>query len=243
MLARFRERSYEPERLDTGDYTAREYEACLVELRRVNRWLGDAHALKSSLLPELRRARREEFSLLDVGAGSGYLLRVAAREAARLNSRARLVGVELNERSARSIREESRGFAEIAAVRADALRLPFADGAFDYAVCSLFTHHFTDEGVVRVLREMARVARRRVFVIDLHRHALAYLLYTTVGRLLVRTALVREDGALSILRGFRPAELRRLGADAGLCEIEVRRRFPFRLVLSARAEGVGDGWS
>ncbi|HEY9282095.1 MAG TPA: hypothetical protein VIP46_01455, partial [Pyrinomonadaceae bacterium] len=75
MLARFRERSYEPERLDTGDYTAREYEACLVELRRVNRWLGDAHALKRSLVPELRRAGVKEFSLLDVGAGSGELLR------------------------------------------------------------------------------------------------------------------------------------------------------------------------
>jgi ubiquinone/menaquinone biosynthesis C-methylase UbiE len=121
------------------------------------------------------------------------------------------------------------------------LQLPFTDGAFDYAVCSLFTHHFTDEGVALVLREMARVARRRVFVIDLHRHALAYLLYTTAGRLLVRTALVREDGALSILRGFRPPELRRLAAAAGLREIEVRRRFPFRLVLSASANEIGDG--
>jgi SAM-dependent methyltransferase len=234
VLARFRERSYEPERLDTGDYTAAEYEACLVELRRVNRWLGDSHALKRSLLPELRRARLKQFSLLDVGAGSGELLRVAAGEAARISLRAELVGVELNERSARAVLEESRGFREIASVRADALRLPFADGAFDYAVCSLFTHHFTDEGVVSVLREMARVAGRRVFVIDLHRHALAYLLYTTAGRLLLRSPLVREDGALSILRGFRPGELRRLATHAGLGEIEVRRRFPFRLVLSAR---------
>jgi ubiquinone/menaquinone biosynthesis C-methylase UbiE len=234
MLARFRQRSYEPERLDTGDYTADEYESCLVELRRVNRWLGDAHALKRSLAPELRRAGLQSFSLLDVGAGSGYLLRVAAREARRRNLRAELIGVELNERSASAIREESRDFEEVAAVRADALRLPFSDGAFDYAVCSLFTHHFTDEGVVRVLREMARVACRRVFVIDLHRHALAYLLYTTAGRLLLRSRLVREDGALSILRAFRPAELRRLAGAAGLREIEVRRRFPFRLVLAAR---------
>ncbi|HLL74542.1 MAG TPA: methyltransferase domain-containing protein [Pyrinomonadaceae bacterium] len=237
MLARFRERSYEPERLDTGDYTPDEYESCLVELRRVNRWLGDAHALKRSLVPELRRAGLKEFSLLDVGAGSGYLLRVAAREAGRMNLRAELVGVELNERSCRAIREESRSFDCVAAVRADALRLPFKDGAFDYAVCSLFTHHFTDESVVGVLAEMARVARRRVFVIDLHRHALAYLLYTTAGKLLIRSRLVRQDGALSILRGFRPGELRRLAVTAGLREIEVRRRFPFRLVLSARLKG------
>ena len=151
-----------------------------------------------------------------------------------MNLSAELVGVELNERSARAISEESHGFAEITALRADALRLPFRDGAFDYAACSLFTHHFREEGVVSVLRELARVARRRVFVIDLHRHALAYFLYTTAGRLLVHSPLVREDGALSILRGFRPEELRRLATDAGLRQIEVHRRFPFRLVLSAR---------
>jgi SAM-dependent methyltransferase len=235
MLARFRRRSYEPERLDTGDYTADEYEACLNELRRVNRWLGDSHALKRTLLPELRRAEVKRFSLLDVGAGSGELLRVAAREASRIGVRAELVGVELNERSARAIMEESRGFDRVASVRADALRLPFAEDAFDYAVCSLFTHHFRDEGVISVLREMARVARRRAFVIDLHRHALAYLLYTTAGKLLLRSQLVREDGALSILRGFRPPELRQLAAEADLVEIDVRRCFPFRLVLSGRA--------
>ncbi|MCA1614470.1 MAG: hypothetical protein LC800_10130 [Acidobacteria bacterium] len=121
MLRRFRQRSYELEHLDTGDYTAAEYEGCLVELRRVNRWLGDAHALRASLRPELRRARAREFSLLDVGAGSGELLRVAAREARRRGWRARLVGLELNERSARAILEESRGLPEIASVRGDAL--------------------------------------------------------------------------------------------------------------------------
>jgi ubiquinone/menaquinone biosynthesis C-methylase UbiE len=235
MFSRFRRRSYELEHLDKGDYTPEEYEGCLVELRRINEWLGDARALRASLVPELERAAGSRgFSLLDVGAGSGELLRVAAREARGRGRRAaRLVGLELNERSARAILEESREFEEIGAVRGDALRLPFADHAFDYVVCSLFTHHFRDEGVVEILREFKRVARRRLFVIDLHRHALAYVLYTTVGRLFLHNRLIREDGALSIRRGFRAGELRRLAEEAGLENVEVRRRFPFRLVLSA----------
>jgi ubiquinone/menaquinone biosynthesis C-methylase UbiE len=232
MFQRFRQRSLELERLDRGDYTPEEYEGCLVELRRVNRWLGDASALRRTALRELGREGAREFSLLDVGAGSGELLRVVARWARARGSKARLVGVELNTRSARSILEESREFGEISAVRADALRLPFGDDAFDYAVCSLFTHHFRDEAVVAVLREMTRVARRRVYVIDLHRHALAYFLYATAGRLLLRSPLVREDGALSILRSFLPEELRRLGERAGLSGAKVERRFPYRLVLS-----------
>jgi ubiquinone/menaquinone biosynthesis C-methylase UbiE len=230
----FSHRSYELEHLDKGDYTPAEYESCLVELRLINEWLGDASALKRSLFPELARAGLESFSLLDVGAGSGFLLRVAAREARSRNLTARLTGLELDARATRAIIEESSDFPEISAVRGDATRLPFADGAFDYVSCSLFTHHFKDEGVVSVLGEMARVARRRVFVIDLHRHAVAYLLYTTVGKIFLHNRLIREDGALSIRRSFKPNELRELAGRAGLKEIEVRRRFPFRLVLTGK---------
>ena len=233
MFERFRQRSQELEHIDTGDYTPEEYEGCLAELRRVNRWLGDSRALRRSVLPDIARDGAREFSLLDVGAGTGELLREAATWARRRGVSARLVGLELNERAAEGLAEESRGFWEIESVRGDALRLPFADAAFDYVMCSLFTHHFRDEACARLLREMARVASRRVYVIDLHRHPVAYYLYTTAGRLLLHSRLVREDGALSILRGFRPDELRRLGERAGLREVKVERRFPYRLVLSA----------
>ena len=212
----------------------------MVELRRVNRYLGDARALGCSVLPEIERDGAREFSLLDVGAGSGELLREVARWARTRNLRARLVGLELNERSTAGIVEESRGFAEIAAVRGDAMRLPFDAGAFDYVMCSLFTHHFRDAVVVTLLREMSRVARRRVYVIDLHRHPLAYYFYTTIGRLFLHNRLVREDGALSILRGFAPREMHRLAESAGLSSAKVERRFPYRLVLSG-SKGRGRG--
>ncbi|MGA9997936.1 MAG: methyltransferase domain-containing protein [Pyrinomonadaceae bacterium] len=237
MLERFRQRSLELERLDKGDYTAEEYEGCLVELRRVNEWLGDASALRHSLLEEVERSGLKSFSVLDVGAGSGELLRVAAEWARENERRARLVGLELNARSAVSILEESENFSEISAVRGDALRLPFMDNEFDYAICSLFTHHFKDEQVVALLLELGRVTRRRLFVIDLHRHPLAYFLYTTLGRLLLHNPLIREDGALSILRSFVPEELRRLAERAHLANVRVERRFPFRLVLSGDKNG------
>ena len=230
---RFFRRSHELERIDRGDYTPEEYEGCLGELRRVNRWLGDVGALRRSVLASIAADGVKSFSLLDVGAGSGELLRAAAVWARGRGVGARLVGLELNARSAASIVEESEGFDDITAARGDALRMPFADDSFDYVMCSLFTHHFRDEGVVSVLGEMSRAARRKVFVIDLHRHPVAYFFYTTVARLFLHNRLVREDGALSILRAFTPRELRILAERAGLRDIVVRRRFPYRLVLSA----------
>src|SRR5215212_2628653 len=191
----FQKRSTQLELIDTGDYTAEEYEGCLSELRRVNHYLGDTWALQKTLLREIENTNLREFSVLDVGAGSGELLREIA-EFARGKKAARLVGLELNARSARAILEESKSFAEIFSIRGDALNLPFPDASFDYVMCSLFTHHFVDEKVVRILSEMKRVARRKIYVIDLHRHALAYFLYTTLGRLFLYNRLIRHEGAL-----------------------------------------------
>jgi hypothetical protein len=100
-------------------------------------------------------------------------------------------------------------------------------------MCSLFTHHFADEQVVSILREMNRVARRRIFVIDLHRDPVPYFFYTTLGKLVLKNRLIRHDGALSILRSFKARELANLGKAAGLREVAVELHFPARLVLSA----------
>ncbi|HEX6044543.1 MAG TPA: methyltransferase domain-containing protein [Pyrinomonadaceae bacterium] len=234
MFDRFKRRSYELEYIDTGDYTAAEYEDCIGELQLVNRWMGDAHTLKSSLLREIAHAGLREFSVLDVGAGSGELLRVATTWARETGRKVHAVGLELNERSASAIREESREFPEITSVRGDALKLPFDEDQFDYAICSLFTHHFAEEQVVQILREMGRVARRRIIVIDLHRHPVAYLLYTTVGKIVLKNRLLRHDGALSIRRSFKPEELLALAKRAGLRRAGVTRHFPYRLVLNAQ---------
>jgi ubiquinone/menaquinone biosynthesis C-methylase UbiE len=233
MFEKFKQRSYELEHLDTGNYTPEEYEHCISELQLVNRWMGDAHALKQSLLKDVEQNSLKEFSVLDVGAGSGELLRVAATWARSTGRRFKGVGLELNERSAQAIREESNGFPEITSVRGDGLRLPFAAAEFDYVMCSLFTHHFVDEQVVHILREMSRVARRRIFVIDLHRDPVPYFFYTTLGKLVLKNRLLRHDGALSILRSFKADELKTLGQRAGLRDVLVEHHFPARLVLSA----------
>jgi ubiquinone/menaquinone biosynthesis C-methylase UbiE len=237
MLERFRHRSYKLENIDKGTYTPEEYEGCIVELQRVNEWLGDARALRGSLLKEIQSRNLRSFSILDVGAGSGELLRVAAQWARETDRAASLVGLELNARSARAILEESAEFPEISSVQSSGLVLPFPDRSVDYVISSLMLHHFDDDGAVGILREMGRVARRGIFVIDLHRNPVAYFFYTTLGHLILHNRLLREDGALSILKSFKPDELEKLGQQAGLGHVTIEKHFPSRLVLSARTNG------
>ena len=86
--------------------------------------------------------------------------------------------------------------------------------------------------MVRLLREMKRVSARGVFVIDLHRHLIAFGLYKAFCVAFRISNLVREDGSLSVLRGFKANELKDLGEEAGLQNIKVSRHAPYRLVLS-----------
>ena len=115
----------------------------------------------------------------------------------------------------------------------DALQLPFADDAFDFAICSLFTHHFTDDVVVNVLREMNRVTSRGVFVIDLHREVGAYRMYRLFCFVFRISKLVRDDGLLSIKKGFQPGELTELAKRAGFATVSAQTVVPARVVISA----------
>jgi len=222
----FENRCDKLERIDTGDYIDDEYRRFLREIKFINRFLGDSRALRKTLFREIERRGLKQFSVLDVGAGSGELLSEIVTFANKSGRKANVIGLDLN-----AISTEAISCAGIPAVRGDALKLPFADASFDFAICSLFTHHLPDETVVSAVGEMSRVASLGIYVIDLHRHPAAYSLFRLFCFAFRISPLVREDGLLSILRSFRPEELAKLGERAGLRKPKVRRVFPFRIAL------------
>src|SRR5438128_5184007 len=115
MFDRFGQRSHRPERLDTGDYTPEEYEKWHHEMRFIHRIFGETRALRGSLIRELRANGSTWISVLDVGAGSGELLREIKRSVP--EKELMLVGAELSEEAARLIRNSG----AVLSVRSDAL--------------------------------------------------------------------------------------------------------------------------
>jgi ubiquinone/menaquinone biosynthesis C-methylase UbiE len=117
------------------------------------------------------------------------------------------------------------------------LNLPFAARSFDFVTASLFLHHFQDDDVVRLLSDFARVARRAVIVNDLVRNLVPYYFTRLTGPILATSFLTRNDGPVSVLRGFTAKELKSLAERAGLGRLDVKRSFPYRLSLVAQVGG------
>jgi hypothetical protein len=93
-------------------------------------------------------------------------------------------------------------------------------------------HHFATEEAISALRELNRVARRRVIVSDLRRSWVAAGGLWLVSFPLGFHRVSRHDGVVSILRGFDVTELSALVTDAVGVTPVVRKRAGWRVTAS-----------
>jgi hypothetical protein len=98
---------------------------------------------------------------------------------------------------------------------------------------SQMTHHFSDHEVVVHFREAWRVARRTIFLSDLHRNAFLYLMLRVLFLFTRFTKDFQQDGLLSVRRGFRVGELKDLAIRAGIPNAKVSLYFGTRLLIHA----------
>ena len=213
-------RVIEPEWLD--DAGAEAARASLEDLQRLNRTWGGYSSLRR-LLDRAVPDRDRSFTVLDVGAASGDM----GREMARLRPLA----------SVTSLDRVPHHLAAAAAPKivGDAFQLPLADRSFDFVFSSLFLHHFSDEDVVRLFREFARVAREGVLAVDLQRHPISHAFVPATRTLLGWDPITVHDAPVSVAAGFNAPELRGLAEAAGLVEPEIwTNGFAFRLTLLGR---------
>lgn len=228
MLAPRRRRGFEY--LDDPATPADVRERSLRDVHVANTLLGGTHAV----LAELRRilpALGERATLLDVGTGAADIPAASARLAERRGVRLTTFAVD-----------EAESLLHAALTRldhgicADARRLPVADASVDVVTCSQVLHHFPDEEVPAVLRELNRVARRCVVVSDLRRSWIAATGFWLVTWPLGFHPVTRHDGFTSVLRGFTSGELARHVRNATGRAPDVRRHPGFRVTATWRSD-------
>ena len=233
MFASFAERSDQLELIDGAEYTAAEYVENLADLRRVNRYLGGSSALTRHLFPMIEATGLRRVRLLDVGTGSADIPEQIVDWASDRGIEIEFVALDLNEIAVLDARTRTVSYPEIKVVRADAMNLPFDDRSFDFALASLFLHHFENPQAAALLRSFARVARVAFIINDLRRHPIAYYSIKLLSQLFTRNRLVRNDSAVSVLRGFTERDIAEI-ANASQTELQVFRHFPYRIILIGR---------
>jgi SAM-dependent methyltransferase len=215
--------------------------AALDELRVVNRYLGGYAATLSALGPWLKSRAGTKTRMLDVGTGVGdfpeMIVRWAARQKPAID--VQITAIDANPATVAFARESLQRrlpgelAQKITVECADAMDLPYPDQSFDVAMAAMFLHHFPGSSAVDVVKSMRRVARHGVLINDLHRYPLAYFGIKTLTHILPASPMVRHDGPLSVLRGFKRDELAEIGREAGLTGFDVRWHWAFRWVLSS----------
>lgn len=202
------------------------------EARKHYAWLGRINRLTQfdrpfrRWLPETVGAERvAKLELLDLGSGDGSLGRTLHQWASQQGWDWQFTDLDL---SPHTRRLNPSGRHVVGSVTA----LPFPDNHFDAVIATTMTHHLgTEAEVIAHFREAARVARRGVLLCDLHRNP-----FFAAGLWSVLVALgapgdFRRDGVLSVRRGWRVPEWRRLADAAGLSEARIWSEHGTRVLL------------
>lgn len=216
--------------MDADSADAGELRRSLDFIEKVNRRLGYTRATVSHLdrLAAGWPVGRA-MAVLDVATGSGDVPRAVCSWADRRRIAVRIVAVDRHPVTL-GIARRSASDPRIEFIRGDALALPLGERSFDFVLCSMFLHHLDPPAVIRVLREIDRVADRGVIVADLlrHRRALAWIVLGT----LFSKPMVRHDARASVRQAFTRPEIERLRDSAGMGYATYHRHFGHRFVLA-----------
>jgi ubiquinone/menaquinone biosynthesis C-methylase UbiE len=208
----------------------------LRDLRRLNRLTGGV-ALSRRALDALCPAPAP-VTILDVGTGAADIPVALLADARRRDRPMAVTATDSRPEVLDAARAGRPAIARMPDLRlevADGRSLPYPDRSFDVAHTSLVLHHLEPPDAVRLLRELARIARHGVIVNDLARRPITLAGGLILTRLFTRNPYSRHDGPLSARRAYTLVEARALFVHAGLTPVyETRGVFGHRFAIAAR---------
>lgn len=228
----WKQRSAEKEELDDLDFSGPELEKSLDELSWVHNYLGG----KQITLRALKRAvsllsidsMQRPLHILDAGCGGGDSLRTMAKWGKKQEIDLQLTGIDGNPATIEYARKKS---VDYSAIRYNTLDLFSEDmewEKYDIVTFSLILHHFSNDQIKTLLDSCANAQVPIVVINDLHRHPLAYYLFTGLTKILGFSHISRVDGLRSIQKAFVKRELRAILTQSGYTASHIRWQWAFR---------------
>lgn len=222
-------RSTQDEILDSFDIHGPEMEVMLDDLKTVNKILGGQHVTLQGIALLLKNFTKDKtITILDIGCGDGEMLRKIAEFGKERSFQFKLIGIDGNEHIIKIAEEKSITYPNISFHVKDIFSESPLAPEYDIALCTLFLHHFKNEGVIAILKKLSTEAKLGVIVNDLHRSRLAFWLFKGFSSIFIKSKIAKHDGLVSVARGFKRKELIKLTAQIPEITSKVTWKWAFR---------------
>jgi ubiquinone/menaquinone biosynthesis C-methylase UbiE len=204
----------------------------LRELDFINQWLGGNAVTLSAIEKTWKEIPKEQpMTIIDLGCGSGEMLRLIAKKATYQNRNVQLTGIDANPHIVDYARNYSVDFSNIKFEVLNIFSNEFQSHKVDIVIATLLLHHFSNEELIHLFTSLKKNTRVGIIVNDIHRHLLAYYSIKWLTSLFSKSSMVKFDAPLSVLRAFKRKELKSILEKAGIKNYELKWKWAFRWQL------------
>ena len=201
----------------------------LDKIARINRLLGGNQLTLQGVQQLLKVISKDkEISIVDIGCGNGDMLRALAEYGKENNYSFSLIGIDANAFTISHAKTLSKEYGNISYECEDIFEAEFKSRHYDIVLCTLTLHHFKDEEILSLVKVFYENARVGIVINDLHRSAIAYRLFQALCFVFQLNDMSREDGLVSILRGFKKSELEQYSKKLQLINYAIYWKWAFR---------------
>ena len=223
-------RSYEKELLDKDDIPFSDILGTMQELNVINTFLGGHSITRDGIDYFLDNAPHDKpLTIAEIGCGGGDNLAAIHKFMDKINWPASLIGIDIKQECIQFAKQHE--VTPVDWICSDYRKVIWPAQKPDIIFSSLFCHHFTDEQLIEQLKWLKENTRMGFFINDLHRNAIAYHSIKLITRLFSQSALVKNDGPLSVKRAFRKADWVRLLKAAGIQHYTIKWKWAFRYLI------------
>ncbi|KAF2341903.1 methyltransferase domain-containing protein [Flavobacterium tistrianum] len=222
-------RTEEIEIMDDFSLGGEELIGALDQIASINQLLG-GNKLTLHGIKELFKKTdiSKTITIADIGCGNGDMLRMLAKYGKKNNLGFKLIGIDANAFTIDYAKKLSKDFSNIEYLCMDIFSEEFHQLKYDIVLCTLTLHHFTTNQIADVMNTLNKNASIGIVVNDLHRSKLAYRLFELIGVVFNLNNMSRNDGLISILKGFKKNELEHLSKKLNLKNYSINWKWAFR---------------
>jgi len=222
-------RTQETEIMDDFSLQGEELRDALNKIAGINQLLGGNKLTLNGVRQLLKKADiTKTITIADIGCGNGDMLRMLAHYGKKLNINFKLIGIDANAFTINYAKELSCDYPNIEYVCIDIFSENFNYLKYDIVLCTLTLHHFTNNQILNIITTFINNATIGVVINDLHRSKMAYRLFQLICTLFSLNKMSREDGLVSILRGFKKQELEEFSKKLNLKNYTINWKWAFR---------------